>query len=94
MYFRHQCAVNGLPITGDNTYGDFKKNKAFQKACKFITDESISSTFHSKRMFLHSYSIEFSYILNDLPYTFKAVSKLPIEFKRILDYSYNTNSIS
>jgi 23S rRNA-/tRNA-specific pseudouridylate synthase len=82
--------VYGFPITGDNTYGDFKKNKSFQKTYKFITDDFIPS----KRMFLHSYSIEFSYILNGLPFTFKAVSTLPVEFQRILDYSNDISGIS
>jgi len=87
---RHQCAVYGFPITGDNTYGDFKKNKSIQKTYKFITDDFVPS----KRMFLHSYSIEFSYILNGLPFTFKAVSTLPVEFQRILDYSNDISGIS
>ena len=107
---RHQCALHEMPIVGDKTYGNFKKNRAFEAASKAYStpvDTEINQSadtldtdvqeihkiknINSKRMMLHSYSIQFSYDHNDIKHDFKAVSKLPTEFKIILDYSYNAS---
>ena len=45
-----------------------------------------------KRLFLHSYSIEFQYEHDDQLYNFRAVSKLPADFIRIIDNSYTNFS--
>ena len=57
-----------------------------------ISGETINNNVEiisTKRMLLHSYSIEFKYEMDDIAHTFKAVSKLPPEFKIILDNSYD-----
>jgi tRNA pseudouridine65 synthase len=46
---RVQCAKRGLPIVGDQTYGDFAANRAFREAGG------------PKRMFLHSLEVAFDY---------------------------------
>ena len=45
-----------------------------------------------KRLFLHSYSIEFQYEHDDQLFNFRAVSKLPADFIRIIDNSYTNFS--
>ena len=46
---RVQCAKRGLPIVGDQTYGDFARNREFAKRAG------------TKRMFLHSLETTFDY---------------------------------
>ena len=93
---RYQCALHNMPILGDRSYGKFKQNRAVVTAAKsaLISDAKIADNTDSSicpnRMMLHSYSIEFSYEINDISHQFKAVSKLPAEFKLILDNSYNS----
>lgn len=41
-----------------------------------------------RRLYLHSYSIEFEYSFGGETFTFKAVSKLPSEFLQIINNSY------
>ncbi|HVU17279.1 MAG TPA: RNA pseudouridine synthase [Candidatus Didemnitutus sp.] len=67
---RVQCAKRHLPIVGDQTYGDFAKNRAFVKA----TGE--------KRLFLHSLETEFTYTLAGKRHRFRAEAPLPVEFPR------------
>lgn len=102
---RYQCALHEMPIVGDKTYGNFKQNRAIDASSKLFLSNSEKSIdnlkisdeinqnsrgkINTKRMLLHSYSIEFSYEMADSTYHFKAVSKLPAEFKMILDNSYN-----
>jgi 23S rRNA-/tRNA-specific pseudouridylate synthase len=69
---RVQCAKRNLPIVGDQTYGDFGANRAFAKAGG------------SKRLFLHSHSISFSYVLRGREYPFSATAPLPPEFEAFL----------
>ncbi len=38
---RIQCANRGLPIVGDRTYGDFRRNKAVQSEALFLHSEAI-----------------------------------------------------
>ena len=65
---RVQCARHGLPIVGDQTYGDFRLNRAFARAAG------------SKRLFLHSLETRFSYELDGRTFAFAATAPLPEEF--------------
>jgi 23S rRNA pseudouridine955/2504/2580 synthase len=65
---RAQCAKRGMPIVGDQTYGNFPRNREFAKAVK------------TKRMFLHSLETAFDYEFNGQPYHFAASAPLPAEF--------------
>jgi 23S rRNA pseudouridine955/2504/2580 synthase len=67
---RVQCAKRGLPIVGDQTYGNFRANREFAKA------EG------SKRMFLHSLEIAFSYEFGGREYEFSALAPMPPEFEQ------------
>jgi tRNA pseudouridine65 synthase len=69
---RAQCAKRGLPIVGDQTYGNFPRNREFAKAAK------------TKRMFLHSLETGFDYEFNGKPYRFAASAPLPLEFTAVL----------
>jgi tRNA pseudouridine65 synthase len=65
---RVQCAKRHLPIIGDQTYGDFGRNRAFAKSVK------------SKRLFLHSLETSFTYEFAGRANPFKASAPLPEEF--------------
>jgi 23S rRNA-/tRNA-specific pseudouridylate synthase len=65
---RVQCARRGLPIVGDQTYGDFRLNREFAKATG------------CRRLFLHSLATHFSYELNGRTHAFTATAPLPAEF--------------
>lgn len=65
---RVQCAKRHLPIVGDQTYGDFARNRAFARA----TGE--------KRLFLHSLLTEFEYEFGGRRSRFAAKAPLPLEF--------------
>ncbi len=67
---RVQCAKRGLPIIGDQTYGDFARNRAFAK------------TIGTKRMFLHSLETRFEYEWHGRKHAFAAKAPLPSEFER------------
>ena len=69
---RVQCARRGLPIVGDQTYGDFRRNREFAKATG------------CKRLFLHSLATRFNYELNRRTFTFAATTPLPNEFAAAL----------
>ena len=58
---RIQCEINGLPIVGDKTYGNFTLNKIFNR--KRID--------YKKRLYLHSFSIQLTYIIDNKQYEFK-----------------------
>jgi tRNA pseudouridine65 synthase len=66
---RVQCAKRHLPIIGDQTYGDFGRNRSFAKAIK------------SKRLFLHSLETSFTYEFAGKSHPFKASAPLPPEFQ-------------
>ncbi len=66
---RVQCAKRQLPIVGDQTYGNFAKNREFAKSAG------------SKRMFLHSMETSFSYEFRGREQTFSATAPLPPEFE-------------
>ena len=69
---RVQCARRGLPIVGDQTYGDFRLNRQFARATG------------CKRLFLHSLETRFSYELNHRTHVFAATAPLPDEFAAVL----------
>lgn len=69
---RVQCAKRGLPIVGDQTYGDFRKNRAFAKVAG------------TKRLFLHSMETSFDYEFGGKKSSFAARAELPGEFERYL----------
>jgi 23S rRNA-/tRNA-specific pseudouridylate synthase len=66
---RVQCAKHGVPIVGDQTYGDFAKNRDFAKRAQ------------TKRMFLHSLETSFEYEFRGRPQTFTAHAPLPKRFE-------------
>jgi 23S rRNA-/tRNA-specific pseudouridylate synthase len=67
---RVQCAKRHLSIVGDQTYGDFGRNRAFAKASGV------------KRLCLHSYETSFSYDWRDRTYEFATRAEMPPEFTR------------
>jgi tRNA pseudouridine65 synthase len=69
---RVQCAQRGLPIVGDQTYGDFRLNREFAKR---------SGT---KRLFLHSLETSFDYEFAGRRQAFAAAAPLPPEFEAFL----------
>jgi len=69
---RVQCARRGLPIVGDQTYGDFARNREWAKQTGV------------KRMFLHSLETHFDYDFAGRINTFTATAPLPPEFETFL----------
>jgi 23S rRNA-/tRNA-specific pseudouridylate synthase len=69
---RVQCAKRALPIVGDQTYGDFGRNREFAKLAG------------TKRLFLHSLETSFDYEFRGGRQTFAAKAPLPEEFERFL----------
>ena len=69
---RVQCAKRHLPIVGDQTYGDFTRNRAFAKLTRV------------KRLFLHSMSTRFEYEWKGKRHPFSATAPLPEEFEKFL----------
>jgi tRNA pseudouridine65 synthase len=66
---RVQCASRGLPIVGDQTYGDFARNREFAKMAG------------TKRLFLHSSATSFAYEFGGKRWEFAASAPLPGEFE-------------
>jgi 23S rRNA-/tRNA-specific pseudouridylate synthase len=69
---RVQCAKRHLPIVGDQTYGDFTRNRAFAKQAE------------TKRLFLHSLETSFAYAWHGKEFDFAAKAPLPAEFEACL----------
>ena len=69
---RVQCAKRHLPIAGDQTYGDFARNREFAKLAG------------TKRMFLHSLETNFDYEWRGQKFSFTAKAPLPEEFTKLL----------
>jgi tRNA pseudouridine65 synthase len=65
---RVQCAKRALPIVGDQTYGDFSRNREFAKRTG------------TKRLFLHSLETSFDYEFRQARHAFSAKAPLPPEF--------------
>lgn len=69
---RVQCARRHLPIVGDQTYGNFTRNREFAKAAG------------TKRLFLHSLETAFDYEWRGKRHAFLARAPLPKEFEVFL----------
>ena len=69
---RVQCAKRHLPIIGDQTYGDFARNREFAKHTRM------------KRLFLHSMETSFDYEFGGRKYSFAATAPPPVEFEKFL----------
>jgi tRNA pseudouridine65 synthase len=69
---RVQCAKRHVPIVGDQTYGDFARNRAFAKLSGM------------KRLFLHSTATNFAYEFHGHRQEFSATAPLPEEFEKFL----------
>lgn len=69
---RVQCAKRHVPIVGDQTYGDFPRNRAFAKQTRV------------KRLFLHSMATSFEYEWEGRRHGFSATAPLPDEFEKFL----------
>lgn len=69
---RVQCARRRLPIVGDQTYGDFARNREFARATG------------QKRMFLHSLETRIDYEWKGRQWSFVARAPLPAEFEAVL----------
>jgi tRNA pseudouridine65 synthase len=69
---RVQCARRGLPIVGDQTYGDFRLNREFVRATG------------CKRLCLHSRETRFTYELAGRRFAFAATAPLPPELSKFL----------
>jgi 23S rRNA-/tRNA-specific pseudouridylate synthase len=69
---RVQSAKRHLPIIGDQTYGDFARNREFAK---------LTGT---KRLFLHSLETSFTYDWRGKTYSFSAKAPQPPEFEKFL----------
>lgn len=69
---RVQCAKRGLPIVGDQTYGDFARNREFARLVR------------TKRLFLHSLETSFDYEYRGGPHRFSVRAPLPPEFEEYL----------
>jgi tRNA pseudouridine65 synthase len=69
---RVQSAKRHLPVVGDQTYGDFPRNREFAKL------------FGEKRLFLHSLESVFAYEFHGKTFSFAARAPLPPEFEKFL----------
>jgi len=69
---RVQCAKRHVPIVGDQTYGDFARNREFAKLAA------------TKRLFLHSLETNFTYEWRGRNFAFAARAPLPPEFEKFL----------
>lgn len=69
---RVQCSKRQLPIVGDQTYGDFRRNREFAKATGL------------KRMFLHSLETQVRYSWKGRDWSFAARAEVPAEFESAL----------
>ena len=69
---RVQAAKRHLPIIGDQTYGDFGRNRTFAKLAG------------TKRMFLHSLETNFDYEWRERTWQFAARAPIPREFEKFL----------
>jgi 23S rRNA-/tRNA-specific pseudouridylate synthase len=70
---RVQCAKRHLPIIGDATYGDFRRNRDFAKATGL------------KRLFLHSVETRLEYSRGGRRVAFRAEAPLPEAFGRAME---------
>jgi 23S rRNA pseudouridine955/2504/2580 synthase len=76
---RVHLASEGMPIAGDDKYGDFDLNKALQKT-GHSKEESML-----KRMFLHAWRLQFNHPVNGERIELQA--PLPVELEQFLAYA-------
>ena len=69
---RVQCTKRNLPVVGDQTYGNFPRNRDFARKSGF------------KRLFLHSLETSFEYAFKGQTHSFAARAPLPSEFEAAL----------
>ncbi len=69
---RVQCAKRNVPIAGDQTYGNFARNREFAKLAG------------TKRLFLHSLETSFNYEWRGKIFSCAAKAALPPEFEKFL----------
>lgn len=69
---RVQCVKRHMPIVGDQTYGDFGRNRELSKRTG------------QKRLFLHSLETRFSYEWKGRTFSFEARAPLPAEFGLVI----------
>ena len=62
-----------MPIVGDQTYGDFRRNREFAKRTG------------AKRLFLHALETTFRYDFGGREFAFSAKAPLPAEFEAALE---------
>jgi 23S rRNA-/tRNA-specific pseudouridylate synthase len=67
-----QCARRGLPIVGDQTYGEFARNREWAKKTGV------------KRLYLHSLETRFDYAFAGRTRNFSAKAPIPPEFEACL----------
>lgn len=72
---RVQCAVRGLPIVNDRTYGDFQASRELRK----LTGES--------RMFLHSSAVQMKFRWCGEDVAIDVESPLPEAFDRVMGFN-------
>ncbi len=72
---RVQCAMRGVPILGDATYGNFSFNKKFRSVSKI------------NRLFLHCLHTGLELEIGGAKIEFEAEAPLPDSFCRVLDYN-------
>jgi 23S rRNA pseudouridine955/2504/2580 synthase len=72
---RVHLASEGMPIVGDDKYGDFELNKALQKP---------SSTPPLKRMFLHAWRLQFNHPVSGE--RLELLAQLPPDLQQFQDY--------
>jgi 23S rRNA pseudouridine955/2504/2580 synthase len=72
---RVHLADQGMPIVGDDKYGDFELNKSLQRAMAPVP---------LRRMFLHAWRLQFSHPSTGEPMALQA--GLPEELQRFLDH--------
>jgi 23S rRNA-/tRNA-specific pseudouridylate synthase len=63
---RVQCQGHGVPVVGDQTYGDFQRNRQFFEGLGILP-----------RLYLHAWRLQLSYQLNADTFTFMAEAPAP-----------------
>ena len=73
---RVHLAAEGMPVVGDDKYGDFALNKSLQQA---------GPTAPLRRMFLHAWRLQFNHPVHGE--RVELLSNLPVELELFLDYA-------
>ena len=78
---RVHLAAEGMPVVGDDKYGDFALNKSLQQA---------GPTAPLRRMFLHAWRLQFNHPVHGE--RVELLSNLPVELELFLDYAAPVNA--